>query len=351
MEVLLTILQFFGVLAVVVIIHELGHFATAKAFGVQVHEFGFGFPPRLLGVRRGETVYTLNLLPLGGFVRMEGESDPSKPRSLARKGVGTRLIVLAAGPFMNVVLGLVLLTSIFWFTVDVLRVGSVVPDSAAERAGLLAGDKILKVNGQSLDSFTELDRQIDRNGGQEMEWLINRDGAERYIRLVPELDGEAGEGATAGISVELIGQQRRTPTRPLWGAFALAAERAVYIPVALKDAVVDWIADDGEIPFAGPIGIAQGTGEIVREYEIIALVPLAALLSISLAIFNILPIPALDGGRIVFVMIEWVRRGKRIPPEKEGFVHVVGFVFLIGMLVALSYNDIVRLVEGNSILR
>ena len=351
MGVFITIVQFMGLLAVVVLVHEFGHFATAKAFGVKVHEFGFGFPPRLIGVRKGETVYTVNLLPLGGFVKMEGENDPSQPRSLASKGVGTRFIVLAAGPFMNVVLGIVLLAALFWFTVNSLRVGEVVPGLPAERGGVLAGDVILEVNGEQVKTFRELDAHIDRNGGRKVGWLIRRDGAERIVHLVPAVDSPPAEGATAGISVQLVGEQKTFPTRPPWEAVALAAERVVFVPVALKDAITDWLVNGGEVPFAGPIGIAQGTGEVVQEYDLIALVPLAALLSISLAIFNILPIPALDGGRLVFVILEWVRRGKRVPPEKEGFVHAVGFMLLIGMLVALSYNDIVRLVEGNSILR
>jgi regulator of sigma E protease len=351
MELLVTILEFLAVLGVVVLVHEFGHFATAKAFGIKVNEFGFGFPPRLVGVRKGETVYSLNLVPVGGFVRLEGENDPTQPRSFAGRGVGTRFVVLVAGVGMNVVLGVLLLSAFIMFTVtenqgptgirldaDELRVSEVSPGSPADRAGVLPGDLIIEINGQPLGSFEQLTGGINDNRGKEIEWVLLRGDARHSVRLVPRVD------PPQGIRGEWIAV-------PPWTALELGAERTWMVPVALKDAISDWLYADGEVPFAGPVGIAQGTGEWAREFGLVSLVPLAAFLSISLAILNILPIPALDGGRLVFVILEWVRRGKRIPPEKEGFVHVMGFVALIAFLVAVSYNDIVRLLEGRSLLR
>ena len=339
------------VLAVVVMVHEFGHFAAAKAFGIKVNEFGFGFPPRLMTVfRKGETAYTINLLPLGGFVKLEGENDPSQPRSLAGKGVGTRFIVLVAGVFMNVVLAIVLLAGLFMFTTEELRVGDVLPGSPAERAGVLPGDVVLAINGNSVKVVRDLADQIDLNRGRQIEWQIKRGDLQQRVLLVPRVDPPPGEGAT-GITVQSWNVQHWSPSRPPWEALADGTKLAWSVPAALKDAVADWVNGEGDIPFAGPVGIAQGTGEVAREFGLVSLIPLAALFSMSLAILNILPIPALDGGRILFVMIEWVRRGKRIPPEKEGLVHLIGFVVLITMILGpLTYNDIMRLVEGRSLL-
>ena len=521
MDVLTTILQFLGILALVVLVHEFGHFSTAKAFGIKVNEFGLGFPPRLLGFRKGETVYTLNLLPLGGFVKLEGENDPSQPRSLASKGVGTRFIVLAAGPLMNAVLAIVLLAVLFTFTVGELRVAETEPGSPAALAGVIPGDTILEVNGRGVSSFDEfaslvgpnrgteiewlirrgdverrirlvprvaafpeerstgvavdlvgelrveevapgspadlagvlpgavilavngdrvdalydLTGRINRNRGKEIEWLIRQGGTERSVRLVPRAVTLPGEGATGirldiagevlvqevapgspaahggirpgdvilevdggavndfrdltsrvrrslgkevewliqrgdeqqlirlvpqvnsfpkeaatGIAVDFVGLQSK-PVRAPWDATGLGFKFIWDVIVLTKSAVTDWIVDGGDTPLAGPVGIAQATGEVTDVAGLKALIPLAALFSISLAIFNILPIPALDGGRLMFVVLEWVRRGKRISPEKEGFVHLVGFAVLIAMLIAISYNDIMRIVEGQSLLR
>ena len=351
MEVLVTILQFMAVLAAVVLVHEFGHFATAKAFGVKVNEFGFGFPPRLLGVRKGETVYTFNLIPLGGFVKLEGEQDPTAPRSFASKGTGTRFIVLVAGVVMNVVLGIVLLSAFFMFAAAEFRVGKVEPGSPAEIAGVLEGDTIIEMNGSSLHDFDDLLERVNRNRGQEIVWLIEREEERHLIRLTPREDPPEDQGPTGISRISITGSQQGSPTRNPLEAIGLGFTRTWLFPKAVKDAIVDWVADDGAVPFAGPVGIAQGTGEVAREFGIFYLIPLAAGLSLALAISNILPIPPLDGGHIVFVVLEWARRGKRIPPEKQGMVHMVGLAGLLTLLVVVSYNDILRIIEGNSLIQ
>ncbi len=352
MDVLVTILQFLAVLAVVVMVHEFGHFATAKAFGIKVNEFGFGFPPRVIKLfHKGDTDYTINLLPIGGFVRLEGENDPTHPRSLASKGIGTRFIVLVAGVFMNVVLTIALFSGLFMFSTEELRVGQVAPGSPAEGAGVVAGDTILEVDGKSVTTFGQLSTKINDNLGTEIGWLIKRDGAKQLVHLMPREVHPEGEGAT-GITISSVGVQRSLPTRTPWESVYLGLDHTWFILTSIKDEVVTRIGDN-QVPvdFVGPVGITQLTGEVVDEGGLISLVSLAALLSMFLAIFNILPIPALDGGRLMFVILEWVRRGKRISPQKEGLVHLVGFVVLIALiLVPATYKDIVRLVEGNSFL-
>lgn len=350
MEVFITVVQFLAVLAVVVIVHELGHFATAKAMGIQVNEFAFGFPPRLFGFRKGETVYSVNLLPLGGFVKLEGENDPSIPRSLASKGVGTRFLVLVAGPFMNAVLAIVLLTGLFMFTLDELHINAVSVDSPASDAGILEGDVILEVDGKKVKDFDTLAQLVNAGRGREIEWLIRRSGHNTPVRLVPRIDPPEGQGAT-GITVELGASHKATPVRLPWEALWMGLKRTGLVLEAMKDEVGNWVSQGKTPNVAGPIGIAQVTGEVARDAGLVSLVPLAALFSISLAVFNILPIPALDGGRIAFVVLEWVRRGKRIPPEKEGLIHLAGFAVLIALIITISYNDIARIADGNSLLR
>ena len=355
MEVFITIIEFLAVLGVVIVVHEFGHFAAMKALGIKVNEFGMGFPPRLLGIRKGETLYTLNLLPIGGFVKPEGENDSTDPRSFAAKGPGVRFIVLVAGVFMNIVLALFLLTAFFMFSEprEELRIGSVAEGSPAEQAGLLAGDFIVAANGTLIDSTEELVvNHIRPSEGREVDLLIRRDDVEQEIGVVPQLLDPSSSNATVGIGVtsEVTGVSPVPYARPPWEAVSLGAQVIWSIPGALKDAITDWLVDDGEVPFAGPVGIAQGTGEWAREFSLISLILLAGILSVSVAILNVLPIPALDGGRILFVVIEWIRRGKRIPPEKEGMVHMAGFALLIGVVLVLSYNDITRIVEGKSLL-
>lgn len=353
MDILITLVQFLGVLVVVVLVHEFGHFASAKAFGIRVNEFGFGFPPRLLGIRKGETVYTVNLIPLGGFVKLEGEQTGSSrdPRSFAFKPPGVRLVVLVAGVVMNVVLGIVLLAVFFMFAVSEFRVGQVEPGSPAEAAGIIEGDRIVALNGEHIYDFQDFADRININKGQRIEWTVSRGGETMAVRLTPREDPPEGEGPTGISRVSVIGSQRLELARNPGDAIVLAFQRTVEFPGAVKDAIVDWASNDGPVPFAGPVGIAQGTGEVARELGLFYLVPLAAGLSLALAISNILPIPPLDGGHILFVIIEWARKGKKIPPEKQGLVHMAGLALLIGMVVAVSYSDLQRLIDGSSILQ
>ena len=178
--------------------------------------------------------------------------------------------------------------------------------------------------------------------------MVRRGDLERTLRLAPRESTLLKEVST-GITVDYVGLQGR-PVHPPWEALAMGFKGTGTVMVAMKREVSGWISEGNATGIAGPIGIAQVTGEVVREAGLVSLVLLAALISISLAIFNILPIPALDGGRLVFVILEWVRRGKRIPPEKEGMVHMVGFAVLMAAVVVIGYNDIMRIVEGRSLL-
>ena len=351
--IIITILVFLTVLVILVLVHELGHFLTAKAFDIKVLEFGIGFPPRLFAFRKGETYYSVNLLPLGGFVRLLGEDDPTEPRSLASKGTGTRMIVLAAGSFMNALLPLLIFAILFMtpqkiVTGDVL-VREVVEGSPAHVAGLMTGDIILNAGGRTIENARDLGYAIQLNLGSNMPWLIERGDTQETLTLVPRISPPQGQGAT-GIMIETINTQEISRSYPPWEAFPMAGKHMVEIMITAKNEVLRWILGKSQPQLVGPIGIAQMTGEVTKS-GFLPLLEFMGLLSINLAIINILPIPMLDGGKLLFVVVEWARRGKRIAPEKERLVHGIGFALLIGAIILVSYYDLVRIFQGGSLLK
>mgnify|MGYP001117036187 CR=1 FL=1 len=350
---IITILAFLGVLVVLILAHELGHFATAKASGVRVDEFGLGFPPRLLSVRRGETLYSLNAIPLGGFVKMAGEEDPKVPRSLASKSIGIRLLVLSAGSLMNVLLPFLLL-SIAFMVPHNIAVGSVVVEevvmnSPAARAGIESGDMLLKINGKPVHNTGDLSRYIQLNLGKEITLLVEHsDSTTEDIQVIPRWKPPEGQGAI-GIMVSMPNPTIIRQHYPFWKAIPLGVSECIETLVLFKNAILSLFI--GAIPFqvAGPVGIAQITGEVARA-GISPLLEFAAFLSINLAIINIFPLPALDGGRIAFILLEWVRRGKRVSAKTEGLVHFIGFALLMAVIMVITYQDIIRIISGESLI-
>ena len=385
-------LLIFPVLGLLIFVHELGHFATARAFGITVTEFGFGFPPRMFGVRYGDTLYSLNWIPIGGFVRMVGEEDPGEPGSFASKSVGVRMLVLVAGAAMNVALPIVIFTALFMLPHDefvgAVTIASVSPGSPAEEAGLRAGDTILAVDGERANNHFDLIQTILANLGEETEITVRRGPpianmrfspdtmAIETVRVVPRVNPpyrtvveavtdpdsevsleearrldpsfEAGDRLYEGsIGVRIFTANPRAveTTYPVWEAVPMAGERIWDSLRVVKNVIHRWTAGGPDPGLTGPVGIAQATGE-VAEHGVSPLLELTAFLSINLAIVNMLPIPALDGGRFMFVFIEWVRRGKRISPRREGLAHLVGFVAVLALILAMSYRDVMRILAG-----
>ncbi len=354
---LLTIVAFIGVIVVLIVAHELGHFITAKASGVKVEEFGIGFPPRLLSVRRGETLYSLNAIPLGGFVKMAGEEDPKVPRSLASKSIGTRLLVLSAGPLMNALLPILLFSIAFMIPHNLVTepvvVKEVVPGSPAAMAGIESGDVILGINEKLVHNISELQRYIYLNLGKEVNLLVKHgDSTTEDIQVTPRWKPPEEQGAI-GIMIDLeVAQLNRTVVshhEPFWKAIPMGASECIETFVLFKNGIISMIIGATPVEVAGPVGIAQLTGEVAKA-GISPLLEFAGFISINLAIINILPLPALDGGRIVFVLLEWVRRGKRVSPKTEGLVHFIGFVMLMALILLITYQDIIRIISGESLI-
>ena len=350
---LITIVSFIVILVVLILAHELGHFITAKASGVRVDEFGLGFPPRLLSIKQGETRYSLNAVPLGGFVKMAGEEDPSIPRSLASKGVGTRLLVLSAGSLMNAILP-VLLFSIAFMVPHNQLVGQVIvqeiaPDSPAATAGFEPGDTLLRVDDKPVRNINDLHRYLQLNLGNEVKLLVQHsDSTTEELQAIPRWDPPEDEGAL-GIAVKLTNANVISQRYPFWEAIPMGARECVEAYVTFKNAILSTIIGAAPATVTGPVGIAQVTGEVVKA-GISPLLEFAAFLSINLALINIFPLPALDGGRIAFVLLEWVRRGRRISAKTEGMVHLVGFAMIIAFILLVTYQDIMRIISGGSLI-
>ena len=351
---LITIVSFLCVLVILIIAHELGHFATAKSFGVKVDEFGLGFPPRLLSFRRGETLYSLNAVPLGGFTKMAGEEDPNVPRSLASKSIGARLVVLSAGSLMNALLP-ILLFSIAFMVPHNLVTGQVIikevaPNSPAARAGIESGDTLLSINEKPVHNIGDVHRYIQLNLGKEVTFLVeHNDSTTEHVQVIPRWRPPEGQGAI-GVEVNMSNPTVTRQYEPFWRAIPMGASECIETYVLFKNAILSLLIGATSLELvAGPVGIAQITGEVAKA-GISPLLEFAAFLSINLAILNILPLPALDGGRIVFVLLELVRRGKRIAPKTEGLVHFIGFAMLITVILIITYQDIIRIVSGESLI-
>jgi regulator of sigma E protease len=321
--------------------------------GVRVLEFGIGLPPRLFGIKRGDTIYSINLLPLGGFVRLAGEEDPSVQGSLAGKGIATRLLVLSAGALMNFILPFLLFSIALMVPHQIYKgdilVEDISPNSPASQAGILPGDVILAANGRPLNHGGELSRAIQLNLGKTMVFTVKHsDGTIEEIKLVPRWRPPAGQG-NVGVSTNTTNLVTVITHLPFWQAIPEGASDCVETFVLFKNGIISMIIGTAPAQFTGPVGIAQLTGEIASA-GLSPLIEFAAFLSINLGIFNIFPLPALDGGRIAFVLLEWIRRGKRIAPKTEGLVHLVGFGLLIVFFLAITFQDISRIASGGSLI-
>jgi regulator of sigma E protease len=339
-----------------VVAHEFAHFVTAKMFGVYVHEFGIGFPPRIWGKRFGETEYTLNWLPLGGFVRLMGEEDPSDPRSLAAKPPWQRLIILASGGVANLILPTFLFAIAFTIpheeAIGRAVVTSVIVGAPADQAGMLPGDVIYEIASRNSKNLNEAGRLVRLNVGKEFDILVKRDEDFITMQVYARWTPPAGQGPT-GITIGSQYEFTETVSLSPWESIPMGFRQTFDTMVLARNEIIIRVKGGGDSGPAvrGPVGLAQATGEIARAGGAPPLFELAALLSINLGILNLLPLPMLDGGRIAFLLLEVARRGKRVAPEREALVHLVGLVLFVLLFVAVTFADISRIVSGESAFR
>jgi regulator of sigma E protease len=366
----ITVVLFLVVLGSLVLIHELGHFITARLARVRVLEFGVGFPPRARILRStGETLYTLNWLPIGGFVRLEGEDgdDSGDPRSFVRAPLITRLVILLAGVAMNLLVAFVIFTMIAWLASPLQGIGfaGVQPDSPAAKAGLHPGDVIIGVNGRQYEFTSQVGvlEDLQANVGRSVSIQVQHpDGSVETVTttLRPQAEIDASKDAT--------GQQQKGPLgitsgdqgfprvyfgryeRDLPAAIGVGASQTAYwfgvILRGLGD-LVHQVATNPTAapPVSGPIGIATTISDIFFTAGPILTLYVAAVLSANLALVNSLPFPPLDGGRMLIIVLKAIF-GRRISVRAERMTYVVGFAFLMAFLIWISGFDIIRQVTG-----
>jgi regulator of sigma E protease len=396
------ILTIIPVLGLLVFIHELGHFITAKWAGIRVEEFGMGFPPALVGIRKRDrggwevmwfgrsreidtsstlnplygtsggasyssvdapdhTIYSLNLLPIGGFVRMSGETGDAydetgnyDPKTFAAKSAGKRLIVLVAGVIMNFLLAIVLFTVAYTGGQPVGNfpdpiIGSVESGSPAQSAGLRADDRIVSVNGVPAHSFDQMRKVVSqaiakdhgRHNTVPVTLVVRHKGLSSNTTLLVNARAHpAPDEGYLGVDQKVI-----LVTTPFWQAplkgIALTFDTMRLLVVTLVQMFI------GILPFqvAGPVGIARITGTVAQAVTYTGwwpLLSLTAMLSLNLAIFNILPFPALDGGRVFLVLVEVLRGGKRLKPEREGLINFVGMAILLLLMLVVTVSDVMH---------
>jgi regulator of sigma E protease len=361
----ITVVVFLAMLAILVIVHELGHFIVARLAGVRVLEFGVGFPPRARVLRsEGETLYTLNWLPIGGFVKLEGEDgDSTDPRSFTAAALPVKLIILVAGVAMNLVLAFAIFASIGWLPGNAGAIGfeMVQPNSPAQAAGLhgsgepgQSGDLIVAVDGERMHEFDPpiLREALSRKAGQTVTLTVMRpNGVTQDLTVTLRPPDQLGE--TQGpLGLEILSFHKtsltftRSPTEALgFGVYRTGWALGLIVSGLgeLGDAIVSRPTEAP--PVQGPVGIAVGVGDVFWQQGPIATLFLAGLLSANLALVNILPLPPLDGGRMLVILIKAVV-GKRLSIQAERLSYVIGFGFLMAFLAWITFFDIARSVGG-----
>ncbi len=374
MDVIGTVAAFIGILVVLVLVHELGHFIVAKRAGITVEEFGIGFPPRAGSVMWRGTRYSLNWIPLGGFVRMLGEDGDVEVKRLREQGmneaevehamegafnrrpVWVRVLVLLAGVAMNFLLAAGLFAAAVSMPTLIgegpLTVTEIQEDSPAD-GRLRVDDVIVGVDGLTFERSNELTEYVRERGGEPVDLQVMRNGDEIDVSVTPRVvtpeERAQGVGPIGfGYDPEHIVEQPSTVTGPIDAVARgtdLAWSLAVQIPGGLADAVGGLIGLNPDAGDArGPIGIAQETGKVL-EAPLVSQLTFIGLLSINLAVLNVLPFPPLDGGRIAVVLVEAVRR-RKLPAEREALIYLTGFAVLIALVILISIKDIQRLITG-----
>jgi len=339
---MLTILATIFVFGIIVFIHEFGHFITAKASGMLVDEFAIGFGPAIAKKRKGETLYSIRAIPLGGYNKIAG-MDPEEPlddRSFLNKPVWKRFIVIAAGAVFNFLLAIVIFFMIY--AVNGIQtpsmepvVGNMMSNSPAMTAHMTVNDRIVSINGKPVNEWTDISKSLQGTANTLVPIVVNRDGVNQELTVIPEAVGNDGR-AVIGIN-------------PVMNSMPLNVAEAVvqslhttgFVLVSMVDGIWSMITGHTNAELAGPIGVAQMAGQ-VAESGFANLLQFTALLSLNLGVINLLPIPALDGGHLIVLIIEGITR-RRLPAKALQYIQMTGIVILLALFVYATTHDISRL--------
>lgn len=347
---LVSISVFVLVLSILILVHEFGHFFVAKRAGIKVEEFGFGIPPRIWGKQIGETLYSINFLPFGGFVRLYGENSEEKIRDKKRSFLGkskkVRAAVVVAGIVMNFLLAVVAFAISYSFTgiprqTNDVKIVDVAPGSPAQAAGIVVGDVVKSVDSKEVKSNSEFISLVDEKKGKK----ITLELADRKVTITPRVNPPQEEGP---LGVVITSTEIYYPPiwlRPFYGAYYGFAD-AVFWGANITGGIVHMLAQlaTGVVPkgVAGPVGIYAITSEVAKS-GVLSVINFIGILSVNLAILNIIPFPALDGGRLAFIGVEALLR-KKLNSKIESIISTAGFIILIALLVALTFSDVRKLI-------
>jgi regulator of sigma E protease len=327
--------------------HEFGHFIAAKASGVRVYKFAFGFGPRILGFTKNQTEYVICLIPLGGYVKMAGEMGQESVKETSgevpeeqrfdKKSLVIRALIVALGPFMNIVTAVVIFSLIFFINgipVVTSSVSTVIENGPAEQAGIFSGDKIIAINSIKMEDPKRIANIINESSGEELQITLDREGEIIDVFVIPEYDDNYKKGLI-GITFEIFVEKIN-----IFSAFFKGLMTTGNIIKLIFSNTIEMITGKVPIEIAGPLGIAQMTGEAAK-LGFLNLLYFTAILSIFIGLFNLLPIPILDGGHIIILAIEKLR-GKPLEAEKINFMYLIGISLMIIIFVIATYKDILR---------
>lgn len=357
------VIVFIIILAILVLIHEFGHFIAAKKMGIKVEEFGFGFPPRVWGKKIGETLYSINLLPIGGFVKLFGEeyheehvtveqggyTAEDRKRAFVYKHPWQKSVVIVAGVVMNFLLGWVLISYLFTQGVptptDKVIVEQIQPKSPAVAAGLKAGDVIESISkdnqSQTIKSVDDLIKVAKVYGDQPVLLQYDRNGQMNQVTIVPRKHPPKDQGSLGVVITNYVTKKYPWYTAPFYGLKHATIITLTIVSELGKTVGKLFTGQGSKVEVTGPVGIAQYTGQAIK-FGSNAVLELVALLSLNLAVINLLPFPALDGGRLVFIIYEWVTK-KRINQHFERYMNLAGIIVLLGLSAVITFFDVLKL--------